>query len=98
MFSAIIGAIIAGTILGIIGRLIVPGKQNIPWWAMIGAGIFAAIVGGLIAEAFGWGDTDGIDWLKHGIQVLLAAVAVALVAGFMGGRTPTGTSGRRTRI
>lgn len=85
MLSSIIWAIIAGAILGVIGRMIVPGRQNIPWWATIGAGIVAAWLGGAIATWLGVGDTSGVDWVKHGIQVILAAVAVALVAGFMGG-------------
>ncbi|NUS73602.1 MAG: GlsB/YeaQ/YmgE family stress response membrane protein [Corynebacteriales bacterium] len=90
MIGAIIWALVTGTVLGIIGRLIVPGRQNIPWWATIGAGIVAALVGGWIADWIGVGDTDGVDWIKHGIQVLMAAVVIALVAGFMGGSRQMG--------
>lgn len=86
MIGSILWAIIAGAILGIIARLILPGKQNIPWWATIGAGIVAALLGGWIADWIGVGDTNGVDWIKHGLQVLAAVVVVALVAGFMGGR------------
>ena len=79
--AAIIWAIIIGTVLGFLGRLIVPGRQNISVWATIGVGIAAALVGGIIATWLGVGETPGIDWIKHIIQVVLAAVGVALVAG-----------------
>lgn len=44
-------------------------------------GAAAAIVGGLIADAIGFGDTEGIDWIKLFIQVGLAAVGVSVYIG-----------------
>lgn len=83
--SVIITAIVVGTILGIVGRLLLKGKQDIPWWATIGAGIVAAFVGGAIADWLGVGDTDGIDWIQVLIQVVVAVIAVWAVAQLMGG-------------
>jgi uncharacterized membrane protein YeaQ/YmgE (transglycosylase-associated protein family) len=92
MISTILWAIVAGIILGYLGKLLLPGRQNIPAWATIGAGIVAALLGGLVASWFGWDDTAGIDWLKHGLQVLFAVLAIWAVAAMMGGRSrPTGT-------
>ena len=81
MISAIISAIIVGAIIGALGRLVVPGRQNISIWVTIAIGIVAALIGTFIANALGVGDTKGIDWIKLIIQVALAAVGVALVAG-----------------
>ena len=81
MISAIISAIIVGAIIGALGRLIVPGKQNISIWVTIAIGIVAALIGTFIAQALGVGNTKGIDWIKLIIQVALAAVGVSLVAG-----------------
>ena len=81
MIGVIISAIVVGAIVGALGRLIVPGRQNMSIWLTIGIGIAAALVGGLIASALGVGNTRGIDWIKLIIQVALAAVGVALVAG-----------------
>jgi uncharacterized membrane protein YeaQ/YmgE (transglycosylase-associated protein family) len=86
MIGTILWALIAGVVLGYLGKLLLPGRQNIPWWATIGAGIAAALVGGLIAEWLGVGDTAGIDWIRHGIQIVLAILAIWLVARVMGGR------------
>jgi uncharacterized membrane protein YeaQ/YmgE (transglycosylase-associated protein family) len=81
VISAIISAIVVGVIIGALGRLVVPGKQNISIWVTIAIGIVAALIGTFIANALGVGNTNGIDWIKLIIQVALAAVGVALVAG-----------------
>jgi uncharacterized membrane protein YeaQ/YmgE (transglycosylase-associated protein family) len=86
MIATIIGAIIIGTILGVLARIILPGKQNIPVWLTIVVGIVAALVGGFIAQALGVGDTAGIDWIKFAIQLVLAIVGIGLVAGTFKGR------------
>ena len=89
MLGLIISAIVVGLIIGALGRLVLPGRQDISIWLTIAIGIVAALVGSLIASALGVGDTSGIDWIKLIIQVALAAAGVALVAG------RTATSGRR---
>ncbi|MFS1304851.1 GlsB/YeaQ/YmgE family stress response membrane protein [Streptosporangium longisporum] len=84
--TGIITAIVIGAIIGILGRLVVPGKQNIPIWLTIVIGIVAALLGSFLANALGVGDTRGIDWIEIVIQVALAAAGVALVAGMYGRR------------
>lgn len=87
--TGIITAIIVGLIIGALGRLVVPGKQNIPVWLTIVIGIVAALLGTVIARAVGVADTKGIDWIELLFQVVLAAVGVALVAGIGGRRRLT---------
>ena len=82
--TGIITAIIIGLIIGALGRLVVPGKQNIPIWLTLVIGVVAAIIGTFIASALGVDDTAGIDWIELLIQVVVAAVGVALVAGLYG--------------
>ncbi len=84
--SGIITAIIIGLIIGALGRLVVPGKQNIPIWLTLLIGVIAAFLGTLLASAIGVADTKGIDWIELILQVALAAVGVALVAGISGRR------------
>jgi uncharacterized membrane protein YeaQ/YmgE (transglycosylase-associated protein family) len=81
VIGLIISAIVVGLIIGALGRLVLPGRQDMPIWLTILIGIVAALVGSLIASALGVGDTSGIDWIKLIIQVALAAAGVALVAG-----------------
>ncbi|MFI9638999.1 GlsB/YeaQ/YmgE family stress response membrane protein [Micromonospora sp. NPDC051925] len=79
-------AIIIGLIIGALGRLVVPGKQNISIWLTLAIGVVAAILGTLVAGALGVDDTAGIDWIELLIQVVFAAIGVALVAGTYGRR------------
>ncbi len=81
MLGLIISAIVVGLIIGALGRLVLPGRQNISIWLTIAIGVAAALIGSLIASALGVGATRGIDWIKLIIQVALAAGGVALVAG-----------------
>ncbi|WP_407343226.1 GlsB/YeaQ/YmgE family stress response membrane protein [Pengzhenrongella phosphoraccumulans] len=84
MLSAIISAIIVGAIIGALGRLVVRGRQNISILATIVIGIVAALIGTFIANALGVGETNGIDWIKLVIQVVLAAVGVSIYTGSRG--------------
>ena len=81
MLGLIISAIFVGLIIGALGRLVLPGRQDISILLTIVIGIIAALIGSFIASAIGVGETRGIDWIKLIIQVALAAGGVALVAG-----------------
>jgi uncharacterized membrane protein YeaQ/YmgE (transglycosylase-associated protein family) len=82
--TGFITAIIIGLIIGALGRLVVPGKQNIPIWMTMLIGVVAAILGTLLASVIGVDETGGIDWIELALQVALAAGGVALVAGLRG--------------
>jgi uncharacterized membrane protein YeaQ/YmgE (transglycosylase-associated protein family) len=82
--GGVISALIVGLILGLLGKLIAPGKQAIPIWLTIIVGIVAAFIGTFIARALGVEDTPGIDWIEIIVQVIIAAIGVSLVAGFYG--------------
>jgi uncharacterized membrane protein YeaQ/YmgE (transglycosylase-associated protein family) len=84
--SGIISALIIGLIIGALGRLVVPGRQNIPIWLTMLIGVGAALLGTVIARAAGVVDTSGLDWTEIFIQVVLAAIGVALVVGVSGRR------------
>ena len=86
--EGILGALIIGAIIGVLGRLVVPGKQDIPIWLTIVVGIVAALVGSAIVGSLR--DTDGIDWLELIVQVALAAAGVALAASVRGRRRTRG--------
>jgi uncharacterized membrane protein YeaQ/YmgE (transglycosylase-associated protein family) len=79
--TGIVMALIVGLIIGALGRLVVPGKQNIPIWLTMVIGVVAALLGTVIAKAVGVSDTKGVDWIELLFQVVLAAVGVAIVAG-----------------
>jgi len=76
VLGTIIGGLIAGIIIGPLARLVLPGKQDISLILTIVLGAIGAILGGFIYQAFGGGDTSGIDWTKLLVQVAVAALAV----------------------
>ncbi|GCE75556.1 GlsB/YeaQ/YmgE family stress response membrane protein [Cellulomonas biazotea] len=84
--EGIISAIIIGAIIGILGRLLVRGRQRISILLTIVVGIVAALVGTWLASLIGVRDTGGIDWIELFLQIGLAAVGVAAVAGSRGRR------------
>jgi uncharacterized membrane protein YeaQ/YmgE (transglycosylase-associated protein family) len=84
--TGIITALIVGLIIGALGRLVVPGRQSMPIWLTMLIGVGAALLGTVIARSIGVAETTGFDWTELLIQVILAAVAVALVVG-IGGRS-----------
>lgn len=74
--SGIFTAIVIGIVIGILGRLVIPGRQHIGVLWTILVGIVAALVGTAIAAGFGVADTRGIDWIELAIQIGLAALGV----------------------
>ncbi|PRC45501.1 GlsB/YeaQ/YmgE family stress response membrane protein [Mycobacterium sp. ITM-2017-0098] len=93
--TGIISAILIGIVVGVLGRLALPGKQKIGMLLTILVGIVSAFIGTALARAVGIPTvTGGIDWLELLVQVVVAAAGVALLAALMG-RRRTGLTGRR---
>lgn len=83
----ILWIIIGGAIIGVIARLVMPGRQAIPWWLTILVGIVGMLVGDWLARLIGVEETDGIDWIRHILQVVVAVVAIAIIGGIAGRRS-----------
>ncbi|MFC4591736.1 GlsB/YeaQ/YmgE family stress response membrane protein [Sphaerisporangium corydalis] len=81
MITFIISAIIVGAITGGLGRLLIPGRQDIGWVATILAGIVAALVGTGIAHLLKFADRT---WIVLVVQLVLAVVCVGVVSGLQG--------------
>jgi len=85
--TGVITAIVIGAIIGALARLILPGRQAIPIWLTIVVGIVAAFIGTFIARLLGIPTaTRGIDWLELLVQLIVAVIGVAAVAGAYGRR------------
>ncbi len=82
----VILAIVIGLVIGALGRLVVPGRQNMGMLSTIVVGIVAALIGTVIAGALHVRHTSGFDWIQFFIQVGLAAIGVALFGGVSGSR------------
>src|SRR3954469_18403853 len=78
---SIIGAIIVGLILGVLAKLVLPGRQAVPLWLTILVGIVAAIIGNCVAPLLHVGVASGFDWARHGLQLLFALIGIGALAG-----------------
>jgi uncharacterized membrane protein YeaQ/YmgE (transglycosylase-associated protein family) len=67
--------VITGLIIGALGRLVLPGRQEISLLATALVGVAASLLGGILANLFdvGW-------FIQLLVAILLAAVGIALFA------------------
>lgn len=72
------GVLIAGAILAIIASLIQRGSSGMPWWGNWIAGIGGVLLGYWLAGVFGVEDTDGIDWIRWIISIVVAVILLGV--------------------
>ena len=95
MLSALLWALIGGTIIGLLGKMVAPGdRDNIPLWLTVLCGIGGCLLGSyLYAALFDCSDmnncTNGVDWWRHVWQIGVAAILVMLAAPITGRRRTT---------
>ncbi|QKT08104.1 GlsB/YeaQ/YmgE family stress response membrane protein [Gordonia sp. X0973] len=77
--GGIIGLIVFGAVIGVLARVVMPGKQSISALVTIVLGVLGAVVGYFVADKLGVGDTSGVDWMRWAISV---AAAVLLTFGY----------------
>lgn len=80
MIGTIIGAIIAGAIIGGLARLALPGKQNISLAITIILGILGSLIGSFIVYKLGYNNENGgFEFIPFLAGI---AVAAALIVGY----------------
>ena len=81
MIGTIIAAIVVGAIIGALGRLILPGKQNISLVMTILIGIVANVIVTFVVRQLGYNNSSGgIAW----IPLILGAIVAAIIIGLYG--------------
>ena len=84
MVVEIIGTIIFGAVIGMLARLVLPGRQNISAIVTVILGVLGALIGYWLWGMMGGGDTSGIDWIRWIISIIAAAVLVVAYIAFTG--------------
>ena len=74
-----IGFIVFGLIVGVLARLLVPGRQELGLWMTLLLGVIGSIIGGVVANALGTGDIFELNFV--GAVVAIAASVVLIVIG-----------------
>ena len=75
----VLWAIIGGLIIGGLARLFLRGPTRIPLWLTCLLGIGGGLIGDAIASGIGVGDTRGIDWTRHVLQLLCAMALIGVI-------------------
>jgi uncharacterized membrane protein YeaQ/YmgE (transglycosylase-associated protein family) len=82
VLSALLWALIGGTIIGLLGKMVAPGnRDDIPLWLTVLCGIAGVLLGNFLYGIFFDLNTRGFDWWRHAWQVVVAAVLVSIAAG-----------------
>jgi uncharacterized membrane protein YeaQ/YmgE (transglycosylase-associated protein family) len=77
----ILGLILIGIVIGIIARLIMPGRQTIGALMTVLLGIVGALIGGTVASAIGEGDIFELNFVGTIVGIVAAVLLIALAQG-----------------
>lgn len=92
MIGSIVLAIIVGAIIGVVARLVMPGKQNIGMIMTVLLGAVGGLIGSAVAAQFGYHNANGgIAWVPFLIGVVVAILLIAIYQALTGRRTRTRT-------
>ena len=83
-----IGFIVFGLVVGVVARMIKPGKQNLSILATLGLGLVGSVIGGTIASLIGSGDIFELNIIGSVVAVI-AAVALVGTAEQLTGKGST---------
>jgi uncharacterized membrane protein YeaQ/YmgE (transglycosylase-associated protein family) len=87
MLSALLWAVLGGTAIGLLGKLVAPGDTDeVPLWLTILCGIGGCLVGDYLYGVLFGPQTLGVDWWRHGWQVAAATGLVLLAVRLTGRR------------
>ncbi|MFV0496217.1 GlsB/YeaQ/YmgE family stress response membrane protein [Mycobacterium sp.] len=79
MVGTIILAVVVGAIIGVVARLVMPGKQHIGAMMTIVLGALGGLTGSWLASHFEYQNTNGgIAWLPFFAGVGAAAIFIAI--------------------
>jgi uncharacterized membrane protein YeaQ/YmgE (transglycosylase-associated protein family) len=100
----VLSALIVGLIVGVLGRLLLPGKQDIGAFLTLVIGVVSALLGGWVANVLSIGDRAPMhvgpvhwDWIVLAIQLGFAIIAIALAAMVARSRVTTDAPRKRAR-
>jgi uncharacterized membrane protein YeaQ/YmgE (transglycosylase-associated protein family) len=79
----ILGLLLVGIVIGILARLILPGRQKIGMLWTIALGVAGALIGGTIASQLSKGDIFELNFVGF-IAAVVSAVALLAVGERMG--------------
>ena len=80
----ILGLILVGAVIGVLARLIVPGRQRLSMLATILLGVAGAVIGGLLAGLVGMGSITELNVVGFILAVVAAVLLIGVAEGVSG--------------
>lgn len=83
-----LGFIFFGLVVGVVARLVAPGRHRMGLLMTLAVGLVGSIIGGTVASQLGTGTIWELDLLGSIVAIASAAVLVALVSAGSRDRSP----------
>ncbi|WP_435772085.1 GlsB/YeaQ/YmgE family stress response membrane protein [Nocardioides sp. SYSU DS0651] len=80
----ILGFIIIGAVIGVLARLLKPGRQSLGFLGTIGLGMVGALIGGIVASLLGTGAITELNVIGFVVAVVAAVLLVGIAEGMVG--------------
>jgi len=81
-----IGFIIAGLIIGVLARLVKPGRQSLSVIMTLVLGLVGSLIGGIIANLLGTGNVFELNLIGFIVAVVAAVALIGVAEGATGAR------------
>ncbi|MGV3563227.1 MAG: GlsB/YeaQ/YmgE family stress response membrane protein [Nocardioides sp.] len=80
----ILGLLFIGMVIGVLARLLKPGRQALGILGTLGLGVEGALIGGVLASIIGTGDIWELDFLGFVFAVIAAVLLVGTAEAVVG--------------
>ena len=79
-----IGFIVAGLVIGVLARLIKPGRQNLSLLMTLLLGLAGSVIGGIVANLLGTGGIFELNVIGFVVAVIAAVLLIGVAEGAAG--------------
>jgi uncharacterized membrane protein YeaQ/YmgE (transglycosylase-associated protein family) len=80
----ILGLLFIGLVIGVLARLLKPGRQALGFLGTLGLGVVGALIGGVLAGLIGTGSIWELDFLGFVFAVIAAVLLVGVAESVVG--------------
>lgn len=84
-----IGFIVAGLVIGVVARLVMPGRQHLGTLMTLLLGLVGSVIGGMVANLLGTGDVFELNFIGFLVAVVAAVLLIGIAEGAAGTRSRT---------